>query len=141
MGAHFEALHEGVLLHSLIPTGTVRLDSILSLFKCVEEDEYLAGGECLAHVCLSRDGVDDRPEDVGRFDELLQNVGLRREGEPVVQHLVQQLVDHHIVVLDDTPGFSLPTFAKVQLLLQKKGSSRLAQHTSPYINRWAMQRR
>ena len=59
----------------------------------------LARGEGLAHVGLARHGVDDRPEDVGRLDQLLQDVGLSGEGETVVKHLVQQLVHHHVVVL------------------------------------------
>ncbi len=47
---------------------------------------------------LSRDSVDDLPQDVWRLDQLLQDVALRREREPVVEHLVEDLVDHHQVL-------------------------------------------
>ncbi|CAN7989899.1 unnamed protein product, partial [Ixodes pacificus] len=39
-----------------------------------------------------------RGDDVGWLDELLQDVRLRGQGEPIVQHLVQQLQDTHKVV-------------------------------------------
>ena len=44
-------------------------------------------------------GINDSSEDVWGFDELLEYVGLGGEGVPVVQHLVQQLVNNNIVLL------------------------------------------
>ncbi len=42
---------------------------------------------------MTGDGVDDVPDQTGRFYELLEYVGLRCQGKPIIQHLLQQLVD------------------------------------------------
>ena len=41
--------------------------------------------------CLAGDGVCDGAEEVRGFDQLLEDVGLHRQREPIVQHLIQQL--------------------------------------------------
>ena len=39
-------------------------------------------------------------QDVWWFDQLLQNVCFGCQRKPIIQHLIQELVHHHIVVLD-----------------------------------------
>lgn len=60
-----------------------------------------AKGPCVTvrHTC---DGVDHGAQDGGRLDELFQDVGLGGERKSVVQHFLQELVDHHHIVLDSS---------------------------------------
>lgn len=52
-------------------------------------------------TALTRDGVDHRPENGGGLYQFFEDVGLSSQGEPIVQHLFQYLVDHNHIVFDD----------------------------------------
>ena len=70
-------------------------------------------GSCVVcgEVVWTCECVDHGPQDGGRPDHLLQDVGLRSQRETVVQHLLQQLINRHHVVLNDRFG----AFSKIIL--------------------------
>ena len=50
------------------------------------------------------DGVGQRPQDIGWFNQLLQNVALGGQRESIVQHLIQKLINNDIILFDDRLG-------------------------------------
>ena len=60
----------------------------------------LGGRQVRSNGVLAGNVVDDVSDYVGGLDELLQEVGLRGLREPVVHHLVQDLVDEHYLLSD-----------------------------------------
>lgn len=72
----------------------------------LQEEEEVEEGERLQRekgpadaLALAGHRVGDGAQNVGRLDQLLEYVALRGQGETVVEHLVEQLIDDHIIVL------------------------------------------
>lgn len=65
------------------------------------------------------DGVDHCAEDGGRLNELFEDVGLCGQRKAVVQHLLQQFIDHYHIVLNG----SLCTHSKI--VLRTKNTCRI----------------
>lgn len=54
----------------------------------------------IPQTALTCDGVDHRPENGGGLYQFFEDVRLSSQGEPIVQHLFQYLVDHNHIVFD-----------------------------------------
>lgn len=69
-------------------------------------------------VYCTCDGVDHCAQDGGRLNELFKDVGLCCQGKAVVQHFLQQLINHYHIVLDG----SLRTYPEIVLITKNTSS-------------------
>lgn len=74
---------------------TARKRIIAVIDYCIDSFDELA---------LAGDGVGNCAQYIWWFDELLEYVALGGEGEAIVEHLVEQLIDHDIVILNHRFG-------------------------------------